>query len=184
MMSDMKNFCLAVGLIFVLLCPISASPLVLNVTKNVSDNSEIELISFDATKYRQIRILLSVLGRVNKDCPLSKDQTRAQISVDYAKREVARKEELYIRGVISKSELDPAKNQLLLAELELKRSQEQSCAELAVSGGEGDTFLVFETIKSSYANLAATWLLVDTPPSKMSFKGKGPGKYTIKIWGQ
>lgn len=155
-----------------------ASPLVFKVKKTIDSKELVELASFDATKYRQIRIGIKV---TSADDEISSDSRfglliskRADIQARLGKL-LMQYTERHPEVVSTKNEIELLNNQI--SELTSARS----AIGLRIVGIEETNEVgIFELFGESLNRS----IVIDTPPSKISIKVSGRGVYSLYVWGQ
>lgn len=143
------------------------SPLIFKTTKEIKTNEVIELGSFDASKYKQIRIGLKAVGRV---LTLSKDVALAELNS--AKRAVENSQS----GIYSQADRNEAQARLVEAQKNYDNAADVQSA--GVFGVEEEN----EILIIGFEDLLKHSVVIDSPPTKISIKGFGKGTYKIFIW--
>lgn len=97
------------------------------------------------------------------------DQTAAESSLDFARRELARQTQLEAQGISSRAQLDQAKNNFQSAEQQLAAAQQQTASALAeLSGNPNATPESLPVVKQAqaaldHANLQLSYTVVHAP---------------------
>lgn len=165
-----------------------ASPLVFKTSKVVNSETDVEIATFDGAKYRQLRINLIIdmpgTGLCKNERTVS-ERARAVIDLQGFQRDYDRNKDLFDRGVISKTNMDPFQQSLKYAQDKVDRLNYSSnnCALMSVIGGDLDELVTLDSLIGDNNRLSKTFVL-DSPPSKIIFKGFGRATYKIFIWGQ
>jgi hypothetical protein len=175
----MKKIILLVLLIICGLTNAISSPLIFKVTKEVNSSGLFELGIFDSVKYRQIRIGIKTIDRV-ENSPITK--AVAEVNLSMAKRESVRGKKLLDDGFISASEYNILSEKVRTAQLDNDNAGEMIYPALSVFGLENADAILLTSFDDK-GNLNRSFL-IDTPPSKISVKVSGKGIYTLYIWGQ
>lgn len=164
---------LGLFLVFVFAVNSFSSPLIFKATKEITTNEVIELASFDASKYKQIRIGLKAINRIRLE---SKDGALEELNS--AKRNLTSTEELLKAGVRSRANFDEAQNRLI----EAQKAYDSSVDKIETAGvyalEESNEILLF-----GFNEILNHSIIIDNPPSKVSIKGYGKGTYKIYVWG-
>ncbi len=175
----MKRNILLFGIIIFAVIDAFGSPLLFKATKEINSKGLVELGSFDASKYRQIRIGVKTTDRVQTS---STTKNVAEIQLNFAKRELQRSEELLEKGVISSADYNRVKEQVEIAQRNYDNADEIAYPALIILGLESlDEILV--TSFDEKGNFTRS-VVIDSPPSKISVKVSGKGKYMLYVWGQ
>jgi hypothetical protein len=141
-----------------------ASPLVFKATKAVTTNELIELGSFDATKYRQIRIAVKLMDRPQNLVLLKK--SLALIELNSAQRELKRQQELFQRGVISKASYDLSEQIVQDAQANYDIALENVYPPVTFVGfDDGEDILLGAFEKLTSANS----IVIDSPPTRINY---------------
>ena len=179
----MKEF-----LILILLVTFAAnnsfgSPLIFKVTKEINAKDLIELGSFDATKYRQIRISIKVIYTSNelstiKDTPAYSQLIvkRAELKAKLDNLKLTLKEQ-HPEVIATQNNIDKINDEIAkLAAVEVDLTSTVSILGVDIKD---------EILLSSFTerNLNRS-IVIDSPPSKISVKVLGKGTYTLYVWGQ
>lgn len=152
------------------------SPLVFTKTREVNTNEIIELGSFDATKYKQIRIGIKCI---------SDDGETQRLIGDLIQK---RAERLATRERLTNEGIRPKHPDMIRVDIELDRLNDQidsikkarSALTINILGVEGTDEIpiaIFNERKDNYS------IVLDTPPSRISIRVIGQGKYTLFVWG-
>jgi hypothetical protein len=167
-------------LIFLIVCGVNhalSSSLLFKLTKEVTTEDLFELSGFDATKYRQIRIGIKVelpAIKASDDEYSAKVQRRAILT---SKLEAMRKvySDRMPDVIATKAEIEMIDNEIS----NYKDAAATSVVKiLGIESNEEISLFDF-----SEKNLNRS-IVIDSPPSKISVKVQGKGKYTLYIWGQ
>ena len=173
----MKKFLILFLLIFFVTNNILGSPLIFKAKKEVTSEGLVELGTFDATRYKQIRI--GIQSSVGKILPTS--NSTAEIELKAAERELERKVQLLERGEISRSEYDIAADRVKIARLNFKNVIEIAFPVVSVFGVESNEEILLAVFGDKTTNRS---IVIDTPPSKIRIKVSGKGTYSLYVWGQ
>ena len=155
-----------------------ASPLIFKATKVITTNDLVELGSFDATKYRQIRIAIKLLVRPHNTVIITKSV--ALIELNFAKRELRRQLDLFQQGVTSKASYDLSEETLQTAQRNYDNALENVYFPATIIGlddGEEIPLGIFEKLNP------ANSIVIETPPSKIKIQVFGKGTYKLLVWG-
>lgn len=163
-----------------LFCSINSlgSPLIFKIKKEITTEGLIEIGTFDATRYRQIRIGIKAFGRYERP---TVSKSVAEIELNAAKRDLERKRQLLEEGNISRSEYDLAADRMKTAQLNYDNAKENIYPSATVFGVESGEEIVSAVFDEKSINRS---ILIDTPPSKISVKVSGKGTYSLYVWGQ
>lgn len=159
----------------------SASPLIARITKDVTSDTQVELGSFDASRYRQIRIVVKISRADKMPCEEILHKSAIATRLSTANRDYERVKRLVQSGISTNSDLADAQNRLEQAQADAKAAREYPCSFVLVRGGEPDEMAELQKLGSPSSPLTQVF---DSPPTRLSFFGAGEGKYTILIYGQ
>ena len=158
------------------------SPLVFKVTKEIDTKDFIELGSFDATKYRQIRIGIKVVSNDEnadiKNTPAYAQliQRRAELKGKLENLKLSFNER---HPEVIKTQNDIDKIEDAIAELNALKSVKTSGVSISAIEGKDEIILSgFEEINLNHS------IIIDSPPSKIIVKVSGKGTYSLYVWGQ
>lgn len=177
---NMQRIIILLTILFLFANTVLSSPLIFKVTKEINTKDLIELGSFDATKYKQIRIGVKFTS-TNPDSVESTPayrllvSTRVELIVKLAELEMSFRENhpeiLSTQKKIDKIE-DEVANLAKLQNEELKRT-------IKILGVEGkDEILLY----SSDGKNTSFSTILESPPSKIIIKAKGEGNYSLYVW--
>jgi len=173
-------------LFFLLITQASAmfgSPLIFKVTKSLNAKDSIELGSFDATKYRQIRIGIKVssssdTSKISSSRDTSAEElarlTQKRVELDGQLRNLREKyTDSYIKIIEIKQEIAKIDDEI--------KEMEKFLSVINIFGIEGVDELLLYELTGRGLNRS---FVIDTPPSKISVKVSGTGIYSLYVWGQ
>lgn len=156
-----------------------SSPLIFKVTKEINTQDLIELGSFDATKYKQIRIGVNFTSI--KSDSIENNSSYAQLVIKrvelIAKLESFRRiyNEQNPTVIATSNEIVKVNNDIEnLAELLKALSQK-----IEIVGIEGKDEIPLYSLNGKNTSFS---IVLDTPPSKVSIKVKGKGSYSLYVW--
>ncbi len=163
----------------------NASPLIFKATREVTSTDLVELGSFDASKYRQVRIAVKVRNRVSI---LSKGNAISELK--FAKLELNAAEVtfkiLLESGSASRAELEAPEERVRLAQERVRNAQaaydnaiENVYPTVSIYAVEGTEELL---IASFDGNTLTHSLVIESPPAKISIKVFGKGTYRVFAW--
>lgn len=166
----------------------NASPLIFKATREVTSTDLVELGSFDASKYRQVRIAVKVRNRVSI---LSKGNALSEL--EFAKLELNAAEVAFKRvkallesGSASRAELEAPEERVRLAQERVRKAQaaydnaiENVYPTVSIYAVEGTEELL---IASFDGNTLTHSLVIESPPAKISIKVFGKGTYKVFAW--
>lgn len=147
------------------------SPLIYKVSKTIASDEITEVGTFDALKYRQIRIGIKVdnTAAVSKYYELSKKRQDLETEL-YSLKSKYTDEHPKVREI--KQEISNLDKEI--------RSLGKIYPTILISGVEGQEQIpLFELRKESLTNT----FLIESPPSKISIKVEGKGNYSFFVWG-
>ena len=173
------NKFLIIILLFVFLVNDSlGSPLVFKVTKEIDTRDFIELGSFDATKYRQIRIGIKAIS-IGKEIEETKYaqliQKRAELTVKLQNLKALYREK-HPEVVDTKNQIDKV-NEEISEFINLKVEKTSSVLISGIEGMDEINLFSFDEINLNRS------IIIDSPLSKISVKILGKGKYSLYVWG-
>ncbi|MGB7208763.1 MAG: hypothetical protein WBD27_08915 [Pyrinomonadaceae bacterium] len=154
------------------------SPLIYKVKKEINTSGLVELGNFDATKYKQIRIGIKVVGRDEKP-PFSK--AVAEIELNAAKRELSRQQQLLEEGLVSRADYDRAADRVKVAQQIFDNADEKIYPPISIFGVENTDEILLAIFDEKNLNRS---IVIDSPPPKISIKVSGKGIYSLYVWGQ
>jgi hypothetical protein len=159
-----------------------ASPLIFKAKKEITSKGLVELATFDATRYKQIRIGIKIIGNSDQiSTSISTSKAIAEIELNAAKRELKRKEELLEQGEISHMDYDLAKDRERIAQQKYDGAEENAYQSVSILGVEGSDEILIATLGE---RTSIRSLIIDSPPAKIRVKVSGKGMYSLYVWGQ
>ena len=153
------------------------SPLVFKLTKEINTKDLIELGSFDAAKYRQIRIGI-------KFTSISEDPSDIRIAQLTLKRKLLIDELESLKTIYKANnpKVIEAQNKIDIINDEVKEFHiAESTSSVSILGVEGKDEIVLSNFTERNLNHS---IIIDSPPSKISVKVSGKGIYSLYVWGQ
>lgn len=172
----MKKFLVFVLFFVFVVSNAFGSPLIFRVKKEITTTGVAELASFDATKYRQIRIGVKV-----SNLEKSVSKIAAETELSSAKEELQRKENLLASGDITRSTFDLSLERVRIAQRIYDSTKEYSSTSVNIFGVENGDEILLAVLE--LGNVARS-VVIDSPSSKISVKVAGKGTYSLYIWGQ
>lgn len=172
---------IAIVLILIICCFVNnslGSPLIFKVSKNITSKDLIEIGSFDATRFRQIRFGIKIKSTSTK-LPISKIE--AEIELNAARRELKRYETLLESGNISRSEYDRVADRARLAQQKYDNADDLVNSTVYILGIEGDEEIIIASLSERETNRS---FIIDSPPSKIKVKASGNCIISVYVWGQ
>jgi hypothetical protein len=148
------------------------SPLVFKITKDVTKIGLVEIGSFDAMKFKQIRLAVKISEREM----VTSSKKYAEIELSLAKSDLTRKERLLLSGDVSRADYDSAVERVKIAQQAYDNN-----GTVSIFGVENGDEILLAEIEEGTANRT---IIIDSPPSKISVKASGTGKYSVYVWGQ
>lgn len=146
------------------------SPLVFKTEKTINSKDFVELGSFDAGKYKSIRVLVA-----NKSYKTSVPIEYLEAALKAAKLEAERsKSDRY-----SPAEKDRAAERLLKAQTEYDSANKIDAGIILFSIDGADKFVLDEYFNKSINRS----LIIERPPSKIRVYVKGTGNFKLFVWG-
>jgi peptidoglycan hydrolase CwlO-like protein len=153
---------------------IFGSPLIFKVTKSLNAQDSIELGSFDATKYRQIRIGIKVNSSRDTSDEKFARLTKKRFELDGQLRDLREKyTDSYIKIIETQNEIAKVNDEI--------KEMEKTLSVINIFGIEGVDELLLYELTGRGINRS---FVIDTPPSKISVKVSGTGIYSLYVWGQ
>jgi hypothetical protein len=159
---------------------VTASPLIFKATKTLESVGTVELGSFDATRFSQIRV--GIIIESTQTSP-SSARVAAQARYDLAEKELERARQLLESGEISRSFYDQRKAELdyaraALAETPSERFLPGSISILGVVGNDEVSIASFAAPRIGQS------IVIDSPPSTVRIRVQGKGKFSVFVWGR
>jgi hypothetical protein len=166
------------ALIFILLCSvsISASTLIFKAQKIVDTDTVTILGTFDASKYKSIRIAVTAEDRTER--PLARGFARLHA----AEGEVRRVDTRVQNGTASPLDYNHAKAELEAAEKMAREETDALYPPIAVYGIDGKDEILIEG--RSFLPGGNSSFVIEDPPQNITIKVYGKGKYKLYVWGQ
>lgn len=158
------------------------SPLIFKTTKEIDTKDFIELGSFDATKYRQIRIGIKVVSNdENADMKNSSAyaqliQKRAELTAKLQNLKTIYKER-HPEVLVTQNQIDEINDEIA----RLNRLSSEKVSGVSISGVEGKEEIILFSFEEINLNRS---IVIDSPPAKISVKIFGKGLYSLYVWGQ
>ena len=175
----MKKYILTLAVLFCCIWDVQGAALIFKAEATVEQGEKhVVLGSFDASKYRQIRI--AVIATINADQRIV-SKTDAKLRLEMAQRTLKSNEDLFQKGLISKSDYDRYADDVRKAQDDLNRAEDIAGTSAEVYGFEGtDLIWLAGTANEkgfSFSNV------IDSPPPRVTVKVGGRGVYRLYVWG-
>lgn len=155
------------------------SPLVFKVIKEVDTKDLTELASFDATKYRQIRIGIKAIS-TNKKIDESKYaqliQKRAELTAKLQNLKLTLIDK-HPSVIAAQNEIDKTNDEIE----EINSLKSGKILNVSIFGVDGKDEILLFNFEEGNINRS---IIVDSPPSKITVKVSGKGMYSLYVWGQ
>lgn len=161
---------------------ILSSPLLFKVNKKITTGG-LELATFDASKYRQIRIGVKAISMDNsqtvKELPAYSQliQKRAEL-LSELERMLKVFKEGHPQIVAKKNEINKINEEIESLE---KSINEQLAPKVTILAAEDKDTIILEKFEEKDINRS---IVIDSPPSKINIIFDGKGIYSVYIWGQ
>ena len=175
----MRKYALFLGVLLTGVCSTHAAPLIFKAEATIDQGEKnIVLGTFDASKFRQVRI--AIIAIRNGD-PKAISREDAKFRLEVAQSNLRRNESLYQKGLISKSEYDRYEEEVRKAQEDVNRAEKIADPSAGVYGVEGnDLILLAGTSNKLGFNFTN---VIDSPPSRVTVTVGGRATYRLYVWG-
>lgn len=178
------------SIIFILVCSvsISASSLIFSAQKTVETDGEAVLGSFDAGKYKSVRVAVTTEGWT--ESPLTNSAAATRLKVAEFQMMIADKR-------VSNGEAPPLEHMRARAEFEAAGEMARQATDalfppisvFAIEGKEeilleGYTFRLKGSRMFSPTLAGSRSFVIEDPPATLMIKVSGKGRYKLYVWGR
>lgn len=157
-----------------------SSPLIFKAIKEINTKDLIELGSFDATKYKQIRIGVNFISAKSNSIENTSAYAqlvakRAELSAKLETLKLTLKEK-HPDVIRTGNEIDKINDEIEKLVNSQKEKLSQTIEIVGIEGKDEIPLYSFDEKNKSFS------IVLDSPPSKISIKAKGEGKYSLYVW--
>jgi hypothetical protein len=164
-----------------------ASPLLFKTTKEIKTDTSEEITVFDASKYKNLRIGIHILGSDPMNCVNVRSKSMLLRDLEMLRSSALRAEEQVKPGVPSTGfpRNSPERIRTELAEKEeaYKKAKEFPCANTSIMVVEADDEFRLDQMPPVSMSNGIAFYSIMTPPQKLKIVGHGAALYKIYIWG-